>query len=41
MLIFFTNVIKFFKNFVHTSIKDFLKITNYFDKSIIHLLLNN
>ena len=32
MLIFFTNVIKFLHNFIHTSITDFLKVTNYYDK---------
>ena len=36
MLIFFTNVIKFLYNLVHTSVTDFLKVINYFDK-----LLNN
>ena len=41
MLIFFTNVIRFLYNFVHTYVTDFLKVTNYFDKTITDLLLNN
>ena len=41
MLIFFTKVINFLYNFVHTSVTDFLKVTNYFDNTIIDLLLNN
>ena len=40
MLVFFTNVIKFLYSFVHTSVKDFLKVTIYFDNTIIDLLLN-
>ena len=40
MLIFFTNVIIFLYNFVHTSVTDFLKVVNYFDNTIIDLLLN-
>ena len=41
MLKIFTNVIKFYSNFVHTSVKDFLKVTYYFYETIIDLLLNN
>ena len=41
MLIFFTNFIKFLYNFVDTSVTDFLKVTNNFDKTIIDLLLHN
>ena len=37
MLIFFTIVIKFLYNFVHISVTDFLKVINYFDKTIIDL----
>ena len=40
MLVFFTNVIKYLYSFVHTSVKDFLKVTIYFDNTIIDLLLN-
>ena len=41
MLIFFTNVIKFLYNFIHTTVTDFSKVTNHFDNTIIDLLLNN
>ena len=41
MLKIFTNVIKFYSNFVHTTVKDFLKVTYYFYETIIDLLLNN
>ena len=41
LLIFFTNVTKFLYNFVHTFATDFLKVTNYLDKILIDLLLNN
>ena len=41
MLKIFKNVIKFLSNFVHTSVKDFLKVTYYFYETIIDLLLNN
>ena len=37
MLIFSTNVIKLLCSFVHTSITDFLKVTNYFENTIIDL----
>ena len=40
-LIFFTNDIKILYNFVHTPVTVFLKVSNYFDKTIIDLLLNN
>ena len=39
MLIFFPNVIKFLYNFVHTSVTDFLKVTNYFDKTICYYII--
>ena len=38
MLIFFTNVIKLLYNFVHTSVTDFLKVTNHFHKTIIDVI---
>ena len=41
LLTFFTNVTKFLYNFVHTFAIDFLKVTNYLDKILIDLLLNN
>ena len=41
MHIFFANVIKFLYNFLHTSVTDFLKVTNYSDNAITDLILNN
>ena len=41
MLLFFTNGFKIFYNFVQTSVADFFKFNNYFDKTMISLLISS